>query len=150
MRTIFSWLRNLSVLMSAHQKRDGHWRNQVRHRYAYDALEERRVLTVGLDAIAPPNCNLNADGEWEGLDPTIYANVSSVPASASFRIEVDQDGDGNADAGWDQSGQDTQVQFDPLAINSNLVGHFKFLLLASEMDEECSTILSTTDCVDIR
>ena len=150
MQTFFSWLRNLSMRMSSHQKRGGHWRNQVRHKYGYDALEERRVLTIGLDIVAPPDGNLNADGEWEGLDPTVFANVSNVPAGNSFRVEIDQDGDGNADAGWDQSGQNTQVQFDPRSINSDLAGHLDVRLRASELDEDGSTVLSTTDWVDFR
>ena len=150
MQTFFSWLRNLSMRMSSRQKRDGHWRNQVRHKYGYDALEERRVLTIGLDIVAPPDGNLNADGEWEGLDPTVFANVSNVPTSNSFRIEIDQDGDGNADAGWDQSGQNTQVQFDPRSINPNLTGHLDVRLRASELNEDGSTVLGTTDWVDFR
>ena len=150
MQALFSWLRNLSKRMSSLQKRDGHWRDQVRHKYGYDALEERRVLTIGLDAVAPPNANVNADGEWEGLDPVVYANVSNVPASCSFRIEVDQDGDGNADACWDQSGQNQQVQFDPRSLNSELMGRFDVRLRASELDEDGSTVLSTTDWVDFR
>ena len=150
MQTFFSWLRNLSMRMSVHQQRNNHGRNRYRHKYGYDALEERRVLTIGLDVVAPPNGNMNADGEWEGVDATVYANVSSVPENRSFRIEIDQNGDGAADASWDQSGQNTQVQFDLRSLDTNLTGHGNVRLRASELDEVDATVLSATDWVDFR